>query len=153
MGEGTVFSLSVHTRGGGGREGGYPIPSLGRGVPHLRSGQGGYPISGLGRGVPHPRSRWGGTHSTSPRIASTCYGYMAGGMPLAFMQEDFLVLLCWCSSLACFIVSYCAGPVPWTCSIVSYCAGAVPCTCPDPISVSCSVNKPLGPRLHTMRLM
>ena len=24
-------------------------------------------------------------------IASTCYGYAAGGMPLAFTQEDFLV--------------------------------------------------------------
>ena len=27
----------------------------------------------------------------SPRIARTCYGYAAGGMPLAFTQEDFLV--------------------------------------------------------------
>ena len=25
------------------------------------------------------------------RIARTCYGYVAGSMPLAFMQEDFLV--------------------------------------------------------------
>ena len=45
--------------------GGYPVPSLGGGVPHLRSGQGGtpsqvggYPISGLVL-VPHPRSCWG----------------------------------------------------------------------------------------------
>ena len=36
--------------------GGYPIPSLGRGVPHPRSGQGGYPISGRGGGSPHLRS-------------------------------------------------------------------------------------------------
>ena len=27
----------------------------------------------------------------SPRIARNCYGYAAGGMPLAFTQEDFLV--------------------------------------------------------------
>ena len=27
-----------------------------------------------------------------PGIARTCYGYTAGGMPLAFTQEDFLVL-------------------------------------------------------------
>ena len=26
-----------------------------------------------------------------PGIARTCYGYAAGGMPLAFTQEDFLV--------------------------------------------------------------
>ena len=50
--------------------------------------RGGYPISGPGRG---------GTRSTPPppqntRIASTCYGYPDGRMPLAFTQEDFLVL-------------------------------------------------------------
>ena len=35
----------------------------------------------------------GGTPGTPPPpgIASTCYGYAAGGMPLAFTQEDFLV--------------------------------------------------------------
>ena len=27
-----------------------------------------------------------------PGIARTCYGYAAGGMPLAFTQEDFLVI-------------------------------------------------------------
>ena len=77
--------------------GGYPVPSIGRGgtpsqvwlgegLPHLRSGggtpsqvQGGYPISGPGGGVP------------PPGIASTCYGYAAGNIPLAFTQEDFLV--------------------------------------------------------------
>ena len=85
---------------------GYPISGLGGyphhrsgGVPHLRSG-----------GVPHLRSGgtpsqvWGGPHlrsgwvplspemgqGTPPSsIASTCY--VAGGMPLAFTQEDFLV--------------------------------------------------------------
>ena len=130
---------------------GYPIPGLGRGVPHLRSGQGGtpyqvwlggtssqvwpggYPIPGLDWGYPgYPlltRSGWGtlwpgldgippqtppdpsppdlgqgtpsdlgwGTprtwdgvpHPPSPSIVST--SYVAGGMPLAFTQEDFLV--------------------------------------------------------------
>ena len=113
--------------------GGYPVPSLGRGVPHLRSGRGGYPLPGLARGVP-PQS-WDGVPPgpgmgyPSPRpgmgypprpgmgtppgfemgypprpemvrwgipprpisIASICYA--AGGMPLAFTQEDFLVLV------------------------------------------------------------
>ena len=32
-----------------------------------------------------------GTPPPSPGIASTCYGYAAGGVPLAFTQEDFLV--------------------------------------------------------------
>ena len=108
--EGNVLTpvfVSVHTYGGGGypisglgkggtpsqvRVGGYPISGLGRGGTPFQVQVGrGYPIPGLGRGVPHPRSRWGGTHSTPPRIASTCYGYTAGGMPLAFTQEDFLV--------------------------------------------------------------
>ena len=69
MGEGTVFSLSVHISGEGGTPsqvwvGGYPISGLGRGgtpsqvwvggVPHLRSG--GYLMSG---GIPHV---WGVPH-------------------------------------------------------------------------------------------
>ena len=77
--------------------GGYPIPGLG-----------GYPISGLGRGYPGyphtevwmvggtPSQVWivGGAQGTPPpmrqsSIASTCYA--AGGVPLAFTQEDFLV--------------------------------------------------------------
>ena len=52
----------------------YPVSGL-EGVPHLRSG-----------GVPHLRS------GVPPRWiskASSCYA--AGGMPLAFTQEDFLV--------------------------------------------------------------
>ena len=91
--------------------GGYPISGLdGGGVPHPRSGwwggtpsqvwmvEGGHPIPGLdGGGYPvPPRSGWweypipglDGT-GVSTSIASTCY--IAGGMPLAFMQEDFLV--------------------------------------------------------------
>ena len=76
------------------------------GVPHPRSGQ--------GMGVPHPRSAlnlgyppgqdWMGYPPPGPgldgvpppkpsdraALESTCYA--AGGMPLAFTQEDFLVL-------------------------------------------------------------
>ena len=52
---------------------------------------GGYHNLGQG-GTPS----WGGTPShvqgTPPEIASTCYGYAAGGVPLAFTQEDFLVV-------------------------------------------------------------
>ena len=79
----------------------------------LSTGRGGYPISGLGRGgtpsqvwvgggTPYPISGLGGGGTPSqvggvpvvpppPGIASTCYGYAAGSMPLAFTQEDFLV--------------------------------------------------------------
>ena len=88
-----IFSVCSHLQGGG-----YPVPGL-----WVR----GYPIPGLGRGYPPARSgRWGGgvpwvppttrtgwgTHPPSRQssIASTCYA--AGGMPLAFTQEDFLVL-------------------------------------------------------------
>ena len=35
-----------------------------------------------------------GTFPPPTTIARTCYGYAAGGMPLAFTQEDFLVLSC-----------------------------------------------------------
>ena len=80
---------------------------------YLISGLGGYPISG---GGPHPSS--GGTQVwmmggylgyphelgwmgyppdqvwiRQSSIASTCYA--AGGVPLAFTQEDFLVQICW----------------------------------------------------------
>ena len=51
MGEGTVFSVSIHTSMGGGGEGtpsqvwmgGVPCPSSRQGVSHPRSGQGGTP--------------------------------------------------------------------------------------------------------------
>ena len=121
--------MSVHTstRGGGGvplprcrwgreippsqvqsRQGGYPWPlhlDLGRGYPtpsHL----------GLGRGHPHPLppdlergyptvQHWMGTPlSGDSSIASTCHA--AGGMPLAFTQEDFFVF----SSLTHINLSY-----------------------------------------------
>ena len=99
MGEGTFFSLSVHTCGGGG----YPISGL-RWGGYLVPCPGGYPVPGLG-GIPSPRSGGGGGYPVSglggylisgpgypPRqisIASSCYA--AGGMPLVFTQEDFLV--------------------------------------------------------------
>ena len=58
--------------------GGYPFPSGGgHPFPGLDGGRG-YPP---GKGVPPP-------HQTS--TACTCYA--AGGVPLAFTQEDFLVL-------------------------------------------------------------
>ena len=55
--------VSVQLSGGG-----YPIPSLSRGIPHPRSGGGGYSISGRG-GTPSqvgggtPSQVWGGTPS------------------------------------------------------------------------------------------
>ena len=82
------------------------------GVPHLRSRggtpsqvQGGTPSQVWGgtpsqvrggtpsqfRGSTPSQVRGGNLGSPPPGIASTCYGYAAGGMPLAFMQEDFLV--------------------------------------------------------------
>ena len=64
------------TRGGQVQLGG----SSTRGV---RSRQGGgQPLGGF-------RSSWGGGQPRQDNIGSTCY--MAGGMPLAFTQEDFLV--------------------------------------------------------------
>ena len=93
--------LSVNISGGGypvsgpGGEG-YPISGSSRGGTRSQVQVGGYPISGLGgRGVPH-LMRWGVPHlrSGGGTMASTCYGYMAGGMPLAFTQEDFLVNDC-----------------------------------------------------------
>ena len=88
--------------------GGYPIQPWTGGVPRSSLGWGEYPNLGWGgtptldRGVPQP---WTGGHpisgggtpshvwlGTPPKIASTCYGYAAGGVPLAFTQEDFLVL-------------------------------------------------------------
>ena len=81
--------------------GGVPRPGLDgggtQGTP-IRSGcWGGYPSQVLMAGgypgwVPPTRSGWeGGTHPPirQSSIASTCYA--AGGVPLAFTQEDFLV--------------------------------------------------------------
>ena len=90
------------------RQGGYPIQLMG--VPPSQVQVGGYPIQLMGgtlprsrwegypiqlTGVPHPANgevlpQAGGTpHQGS--MACTCYA--AGGMPLAFTQEDFLVYI------------------------------------------------------------
>ena len=86
------------------RMGGYPIPGLVWGVaprPGL-DGRGGTPParSGWWMGTPPAGSGWWGgtppgldgvpppTPIRQSSIASTCY--LAGGMPLAFTQEDFL---------------------------------------------------------------
>ena len=72
---------------------GGPDPALDRGYPNLEWGvsqpwMGGYPSLGQG-GTPS----LGGTQSLGiPPIASTYYGFAVGGVSLAFMQEDFLVI-------------------------------------------------------------
>ena len=75
--------------------GGGPDPALDGGGPNpaLDWGRGPNPTLDRGRSQANLGCR-GGTPSpgTPPRIASTCYGYVAGGVPLAFTQEDFLVL-------------------------------------------------------------
>ena len=75
---------------------GYPYPAIGvlpssqKGIsPSSQKGvlppcHWGYPPRSAKRGYPHPANRGGGTP-----IQVTCY--VAGGMPLAFTQEDFLV--------------------------------------------------------------
>ena len=76
---------------------GYPQPGM-DGVPPSQNWMGyptpcqewmGSPQPGLD-GVP-PGQNWMGYPPIRQSIASTCYA--AGGMPLAFTQEDFLVLL------------------------------------------------------------
>ena len=148
MGEGTVFSLSVHTST---RGGGTPYSPDGGGTPSFPTGevppsflmggtpiqsQWGYPPSQVRtrstpsqvrmgsspQGYPHPDlgwlmppppfSRMGIPHAIQVRsevrtemgtpiwnsIACTCYA--AGGMPLAFTQEDFLVVeIIWVESV------------------------------------------------------
>ena len=99
--------LSVHILGGVPQSGlgGGTHPRSGQGGTHPRSGWGGYPIPGLARGSPRPGTGYSprpgmgyppepGTGYPPPTwdIASTCY--VAGGMPLAFTQEDFLVTFC-----------------------------------------------------------
>ena len=61
--------------------GGYPVSVKGKifdtrfGLIHVQTGK-----KNFCQGTP-----------PHPRIARNCYGYVAGGMPLAFTQEDFLV--------------------------------------------------------------
>ena len=113
-----IFSVWPHLFGGRGGApdpaldgGGYPIqPWMGggyliqpwRGYP-IQPWTGGVPYPALDGGVPQPWTggtpsrggtpshvRGGGVPPTE--IASSCYGYAAGGVPLAFTQEDFLVV-------------------------------------------------------------
>ena len=69
-------------------------PSQVGGVPHLRlGGTWGTPLPRPEMGYPPPPDlRWGIFPIAQSSIASTCY--TAGGVPLAFTQEDCLVLLC-----------------------------------------------------------
>ena len=109
--------VSPHLHG----EGTYPIPGLGGGVPHPRSGWwgvphprsgwsggtpsqvwmvGGYTIPGLDGGggtsrVPPTRTGWGNPPPTHTHIRQSSIAstcYAAGSMLLAFTQEDFLVI-------------------------------------------------------------
>ena len=114
MREGNSFTLCVSPHLDGGVPpsqvqvgGGTPFPGPGRGggtPSQVQSRQGGYPWPlhlDLGRGYPTPShlglgrgyspvQHWMGTPiSGDSSIASTCHA--AGGMPLAFTQEDFFV--------------------------------------------------------------
>ena len=103
--------LSVHTSTGGGGlpqpgldGGGVPRPGLdggGQGIPQSGlDGGGGYPSQvWMVGGVPQPGLDGGRVPGVPPirqsSIASTCYP--AGGPPLAFTQEDFLLLSLFCN--------------------------------------------------------
>ena len=108
MREGTVFSMSVHTSTGGRGEGvppsqvrmgGYPISGQdGERVPSSQVRMGGYPHPRSGRGdaisghddVPHPAD--GGVPPSQVRMGYPPPVGRMEGMPLAFTQEDFLVI-------------------------------------------------------------
>ena len=137
-GEGTVFSLSVHTSLGAGV---IPLSCWRMGYPHPRSGQGGYPVVGhdggtpiLGQdgGYPHPRSGGGtpipGQNGEYPppsrsqirtgvgypnwnSIACTCYA--VGSMPLAFKQEDFLAFMQFLEKIGQIVCWRCPPPPPF----------------------------------------
>ena len=94
-GEGNVFTgVCLHLRGGAGT----PIWPTG-GIPLPRSGWGSTPSQVRTGGTPPPPAGWGTPPRRGPRsggdtpnwnsMACTCCA--AGGMPLAFTQEDFLV--------------------------------------------------------------
>ena len=91
-----------------------PHPRL-DGVPPIQYWMG-YPPSNIGWGTPSPIQDWMGYPPTPhpdlgqgvaqvppPPISKTSTCYAAGGVPLAFTQEDFLVLLliilCVCENL------------------------------------------------------
>ena len=69
--------------------GGYPrLQMVGGGYPHPRSGWG-YPLLRLNGGTPQPGLDGYPLVRRQITIVSTCY--VVGDVPLAFMQEDFLV--------------------------------------------------------------
>ena len=78
------------------QDGGYPTSWPEMGYPHpgqLPGQDGGYPLS-AGWGYPPPiqvPSQDGGGEVTPNQNNIACICYAAGGMPLAFTQEDFLV--------------------------------------------------------------
>ena len=114
MGEGTVFGLFVssHLDGGGGEDGGNLVLPM-EGVTPIPGQDGEYPHLKSGRDVLHLRSEWGtpisrmgvppsaelgyppglrsGRSGTPNWNSIVSTSYAAGGVPLAFMQEDFLV--------------------------------------------------------------
>ena len=119
-------------RSGGGTQsqvqGGYPVSVKGKifdtrfGLIHVQAGK------KIFVGPPPPvkgkifDTRFGLIHvqtgkknfcrGTPPRIPRICYGYAAGGMPLAFTQEDFLVsinLNIVCNVAPCLLLAYGSG--------------------------------------------
>ena len=105
--EGNIYTweyLSVHIVGGG-----YPV--LGWGGVTPRPGMGYPPDLGLGTSpwtwdwVPAPPQTWDWVPPGPPSMASTWYA--AGGMPLAFTQEDFLVSQMFWTELFLNLVVYC----------------------------------------------
>ena len=114
---GYIFTLCVspHLDVGGvpGPGRGVPNSAMDGGVPGLRFSGGEVPGLRFSGGIPVSikgkifGTRFGLIHvqtgeknfllNDPPRIAKNCYGYAAGGMPLVFTQEDFLVYLGHCS--------------------------------------------------------
>ena len=88
-----VYQVSDFWRGGPG------LKFLGRGGTRSQIFRGGYLVSVKGKLFD---TRFGLIHVQTgkiffvkgppPGISRNCYGYMVGGMPLAFTQEDFLVV-------------------------------------------------------------
>ena len=87
--------LSVNISGGGVpglrfSGGGYLVSDFQGGVPGLRFSGGGYLVSDFWGGY-LVSDFWGGYLVSDFQGGYPVYGYTAGGMPLAFTQEDFLV--------------------------------------------------------------
>ena len=93
---------SVHTAGGGGgkvtpsTDWGGPPSDPNRGIPNPSQWEGGGTLSQvtMGRGTPIPGQDWGKGGGTPNWNSIACTCYAVGSMPLAFTQEDYLVILC-----------------------------------------------------------